>query len=119
MTRRKASNKRSKDRSFKSKKLFEKSNDSFRLEIKKQVVFFEIINKMTQEDEAFVDTLLSILIVVKIMQEIDHFARQERVKLLNSQTMKKRLDIDVSAKINRNENQSSLKKIDENFDKKK
>ena len=35
MTRRKILNKRSKNRSFKSKKLFEKSNDSFRLEIKK------------------------------------------------------------------------------------
>ena len=33
--------------------------------------------------------------------------------------MKNRLNIDVSAKINKNENQFSLKKIDENFDKKK
>ena len=105
MTRRKISNKRSKDRSFKSKKLFEKSNNSFRLEIKEQIVLFEIINKMTQENEAFVDASLFILIVVKIMQKIDHFARQQRIKLLNSQIMKKRLNIDVSAKVNKNENQ--------------
>ena len=117
MTRRKVSNKRSKDRSFQSKKLLEKLNDSFRFEIRKQVILFEIINKMTQKNEAFVDVSLSILIVVKIMQKIDHFARQQRVKLLNSQIMKKRLNIDVSAKINRNKNQSQ--KIDENFDKEK
>ena len=53
------------------------------------------------------------------MQEIDHFARQQRIKLFNSQTMKKRLNNDVSAKANRTENQSSLKKIDENSDKEK
>ena len=75
MTRHKASNKRSKDRSFKSKKLFEKSNDSFRLETKKKVILFEIINKMTQKNETFVDFSLFILIVVKIMQKVDHFAR--------------------------------------------
>ena len=49
MTRRKASNKRSKDRLFKSKKLFEKSNNLLRHEIRKQVIFFEFINKMTQK----------------------------------------------------------------------
>ena len=76
MTRRKASNKRSKNRSFKNKKLFEKLNDSFRFEIKEQVILFEIINKMIQKNETFVDISLFILIVVKIMQEIDHFARQ-------------------------------------------
>ena len=75
MTRRKASNKCSKDRSFKSKKLFEKSNDSFCFEIKEQVVLFEIINIMIQKNEAFVNASLFILIVVKIMQKIDYFAR--------------------------------------------
>ena len=114
MTRRKVSNKRSKDRSFKSKKLFEKSNDSFRLEIKKQVVLFEIINKMIQKNETFVNVSLSILIVVKIMQEIDYFARQQRVKLLSSQIMKKRLNNDVSAKANQDQSQFLLRKIDEN-----
>ena len=117
MIRRKALNKRSKNRSFKSKKLFEKSNDSFRFEIKKQVVLFEIINKMIQKNEAFVNASLFILIVVKIMQKIDHFTRQQRIKLLNSQTMKKRLNIDVSAKTNKNESQ--FQKIDENSDKEK
>ena len=72
---------------------------------------------MTQEEKAFVDASLSILIVVKIMQEVDHFARQQRVKLLNTQTIKKRLNNDVSAKINRDKNQSQ--KIDENSDKEK
>ena len=61
---------------------------------------------MTQKNEAFVNVSLFILIVVKIMQKIDHFARQQRIKLLNSQTMKKRLNIDVSAKVNKNESQS-------------
>ena len=117
MTRCKASNKRSKNRSFKSKKLLEKSNDSFRLEIKKQIVLFEIINKMIQKNEAFVNASLFILIVVKIMQKIDHFARQQRIKLLNSQIMKKRLNIDVFAKINKNKDQ--FQKIDKNFDKEK
>ena len=51
------------------------------------------------------------------MQKIDHFARQQRIKLLNSQIMKKRLNIDVSAKVNKNENQ--IQKTDENSDKKK
>ena len=104
MTRCKALNKRSKNQSFKSKKLLEKSNDSFRFEIKEQVVLFEIINKMIQENEAFVNASLFILIVVKIMQEIDYFARQQRIKLLNSQTLKKRSNNDVSAKVNKNEN---------------
>ena len=117
MTRRKALSKRSKNQSFKSKKLLEKSYDSFRFEIKKQVVLFKFINKMIQEDEVFVNASLFILIVVKIMQEIDHFARQQRVKLLNSQIMKKRLNIDVSAKVNKNENQ--FQKTDENSDKEK
>ena len=88
MTRRKASNKRSKNRLFKSKKLFEKSNNSLRLEIKEQVILFEIINKMTHKKKAFVNVSLSILIVDKIMQKIDHFALQQRIKLRNSQTEK-------------------------------
>ena len=60
---------------------------------------------MTQKIETFVNVSLSILIVVKIMQKIDYFARQQRVKLLNSQIMKKRLNIDVFTKINKNESQ--------------
>ena len=88
MTRRKALNKRSKNRSFKNKKLFEKSNDSFRFEIKEQKILFKIINKMTQKNETFVNVSLFILIVDKIMQKIDHFARQQRVKLVNTQIMK-------------------------------
>ena len=72
---------------------------------------------MIQKYETFVDTSLSIFIVAKIMQKIDHFTRQQRVKLLNTQTMKKRLNNDVSAKVNKNENQSQ--KIDENSNKKK
>ena len=75
------------------------------------------MNKIIQKNKAFVDVSLFILILVKIMQEIDHFARQQRVKLLNSQTMKKRLNIDVSAKVNKNENQ--FQKTDENSDKEK
>ena len=58
MTRRKASKKRSKDRSFKSKKLFEKLNNWFRFEIKKHVILFELIKKIAQKDEAFVNALL-------------------------------------------------------------
>ena len=105
MTRRKVSNKRSRNRSFKSKKLFEKSNDLFRFEIKKQVVFFKIINKMIQKDKTFVNVSLFILIVVKIMQKIDYFTRQQLIKLLNTQVMKKRLNNDVSMKANKNESQ--------------
>ena len=45
-TRRKTSKKRSKNRLLKSKKLFEKSNDSFRLEIKEQIILFKSTNKM-------------------------------------------------------------------------
>ena len=52
------------------------------------------------------------------MQKIDHFARDQRIKLLNTQTMKKQLNNDVSVKVNRDESQFSMKKIDENFDKK-
>ena len=115
MTRRKASNKRSKDQLFKNKKLFEKSNDLFRLEIKKQIILFKFINKIAQKNKAFVNVSLFILIVVKIMQKVDHFARQQRIKLLNTQIMKKRLSNDVSAKVNRNEGQ--FQKIDENSDK--
>ena len=84
ITRRKISNKRSKDRSSKSKKLLEKSNDLFSFEIKKQLILFEFINKMIQKNEAFVNVSLFILIVVKIMQETDHFAHQQRVRLLNT-----------------------------------
>ena len=84
MTRRKISKKPSKDRSFKIKKLFEKSNDSFRFEIKKQIVLFESINKIIQKNKTFVNVSLFILIVVKIMQEVDHFACQQRIKLLNT-----------------------------------
>ena len=72
---------------------------------------------MTKKNEAFVNVSLFILIVVKLMQKINYFARQQQIKLLNSQTMKKRLNNDVSAKINRNKSQSQ--KIDENFDKEK
>ena len=71
MTRRKFSNKRSKNRSFKNKKLFEKSNNLFRFEIKECVVLFKLINKIIQKDEAFVNISLFILIVVKIMQKLD------------------------------------------------
>ena len=49
MTRRKISNKSSRNQSFKSKKLFEKLNNLFRLKIKEQVILFEIINKMIQK----------------------------------------------------------------------
>ena len=105
MTRRKASNKRSKNRLFKSKKLLEKSNDLFRLEIKKRLILFEIINKIIQKNKTFVNVSLFILILVEIMQKIDHFARQQRIKLLNSQIIKKRLNNDVSAKANKNESQ--------------
>ena len=54
MARRKILKKHSKDRSFNRKKLFENSNNSFRFEIKEQVILFESINKMIQENEAFV-----------------------------------------------------------------
>ena len=67
ITQRKASNKDSKDWSFKIKKLFKKLNDLFRFEIKNQVVLFEWINKLIQKNEEFVDVLLFILVVVKIM----------------------------------------------------
>ena len=60
---------------------------------------------MTQKDKAFVNVSLFILIVVRIMQEIDYFARQQRIKLFNTQTMKKRLNNDIFAKTNKNKNQ--------------
>ena len=72
---------------------------------------------MTQENETFVNVSFFILIVVKRMQKTAHFARQQRIKLLNTQTLKKRLNNDVFAKVNKNKNDSQ--KIDENFDKEK
>ena len=44
---------------------------------------------MIQKNEAFVNVLLFILFVVKILQETDCFAQQQRVQLFNTQIMKK------------------------------
>ena len=89
ITRQKVFKKRSKNKSFKNKESLENLNQSFRFEIKKHEIFFKSINEIIQKNEAFVNTLLFILIVVKILQKIDYFAQLQRVKLFNTQTLKK------------------------------
>ena len=57
---------------------------------------------MTQKNEALVNVSLFILIGVKILQEIDYFTQQQRVKLFNTQTIK-RFDNDVFLNVNRDD----------------
>ena len=73
---------------------------------------------MIQKNKTFVDTLLFNLIVVKILQKVDHFARQQRIKLLNTQIIK-RLNNDVFSNVNKNDQFLQRTKIDENSDKRK
>ena len=72
---------------------------------------------MTQKNETFVNASLFILIIVKILQEVDHFAQQQRIKLFNTQTMK-RLNIDVFSNVNTNDQFLQRTKINENSEEK-
>ena len=82
------------------------------------MILFKSINKIIPKNEIFVNVSLFILIVVKILQETDHITRQQRIKLLNTQIIK-RMSNDVFSKINRNDNQFLQKtKIDKNSAKK-
>ena len=117
ITRRKVFKKRLKNKLFKNKKSFEDLNQLFRFEIKEHEIFFESRNKMIQEDKIFVNTSLFILIVVKILQKTNHLAQQQRIKLFNTQIMK-RLDNNVFSNVNRNNQFSQKTIIDGNFDKK-
>ena len=117
ITRRKVLKKRLKNKSFKNKKSFEKLSQSFRLEIKEHEILFESINEMIQKNEIFVKILLSILIVVKILAKTNYFAQQQRIKLFNTQTIK-RISNDVFLNVNKDDQFSQKTKIDKNFDKK-
>ena len=58
------------------------------------------------------------MIVVNILQKTDHFAHQQRIKLFNTQTIKK-LNNDVFSYVNKNDQFFRKKtKIDENSNKK-
>ena len=51
-------------------------------------------------------------------QKTDHFAQQQRIKLLNTQTMK-RFNNDVFSNVNKKDQFLPKTKIDENFNKEK
>ena len=73
---------------------------------------------MIQRDKTFVNVSLFILIAIKILQKTDYFAQQQRVKLFNTQIMKK-LSKEVFSNVNRNYQFSQKTKIDENSYKEK
>ena len=100
ITRQKVLKKSSKDKLFKSKKSFENLNQSFRFKSQEHEIFFESINEILQVNKVRVNTFLFILIVVKILQKSNHFAQQQRVKLLKTKTVKK-LNNDVFSNANR------------------
>ena len=75
ITRQKVFKKRSKNKSFNSKKWFENLNQSFRFEIKKHGILFNLINEIIQKNKTFVNVSFFILIVVKILQKTDYFAQ--------------------------------------------
>ena len=99
-----------KNKSFKNQESIENVNQSFRLEIEKHEIFFESINEIIQKNEAFVNVSLIILIVVQSLQKTDHFAQQQRIKLFNTQIIK-RLNKVVFSNTNKNDQFSQKTKL--------